>query len=54
MFLRSIAVTVALAAGLAVILGMAFIICIPAYCIGRLQGQPRGFGPAFSGGKLSR
>lgn len=46
MYLRSFAVTAALAVGLLVILGLAFVMCIPAYFVNLLhlpqpQPQPR-------------
>jgi hypothetical protein len=42
MYLRSFAVSIALALGLLVILGLAFIMCVPAYCLNLVTfGQPR-------------
>ena len=42
MYLRSFAVTAALAVGLLVILGLAFVMCIPAYLVNlRHLPQPR-------------
>ena len=42
MYLRSLAISFILAVGLLVILGLAFVMCVPAYCVNLVTfGQPR-------------
>ena len=54
MYLRSFAVTIALATGLLLILALAFIMCIPAYVVSLIALQPprpREFGHSLHGGR---
>ena len=46
MHIRTIAITLALAAGLGVILFLAFIMCIPAYIMNLQFARPRSASPA--------
>jgi len=55
MYLRSFAITCALAVGLLVILALAFIMCIPAYIANLFTvppTRPRAFASALPGGRL--
>lgn len=57
MYLRSLAITVSLAAGLLVLLAMAFVTCIPTYLLSLMQAHEprvRVLRPAPSVVRLSR